>query len=244
MVVVITKRGGFPPLFVRPARASSSRRDFCELADRVDVEGCDGGLPSAFIQTADEIPSVGRSGSACRGEFTEPSWPPFFHQFIHWYSLSSDNMHMNKILLAGVAILLSACNGPAADAPVVPAPPAKAVQSMAPAEMAASAPPASATPAFADKVWKVSASSAVEVGTTYAFLSDGRLLIDSPHGTPLYGKWAYEKGALSMVEEGLTYPADIIKLDANTFQVRMHTPAGSTDITLVPAPEMRLPTAM
>lgn len=147
---------------------------------------------------------------------------------------------MNKILLASTAILLSACNGPATDASVARAPQAEAAQAQD-APPAASASPTSAIPGFVDKVWKVSASSAVDAGMTYAFLSNGQLVIDSPNGTPLHGNWTYEQGALSVIEEGLTYAVDIIRLDADTFQIRIHTPGGATDITLVPAPEVPLP---
>lgn len=165
---------------------------------------------------------------------------------------------MKKILMASAAILLSACNGPAGDAPASPAAPApqpEAAQPEKPEQSATPAPPAGAA-AFAGKVWKVSASSTVDVGTTYAFRPDGQLVISSPTGTPLYGKWTYAEGALSqgvlsqgvlsqgtlsMIEEGITYPVDIIKLDANTFQIRMHTPAGTTDITLVP--RLAIPTS-
>jgi hypothetical protein len=101
---------------------------------------------------------------------------------------------------------------------------------------------AAKAPAFVDKVWRVQSSSAVEAGSTYAFLGDGTLVIDSPHGTPMQGQWRYDSDKLVMVEEGIAYPTDIVKLDATTFQIRSHNPGGVVDISLVAAPDVPLPT--
>ena len=97
------------------------------------------------------------------------------------------------------------------------------------------------TPAFAGKVWRVQSSSAGDPGSTYAFLTDGTLVIDSPHGTPMQGQWRYDDGKLTMIEEGIAYPTDILRLDASAFQIRSHNPGGAVDIALVPAPEIPLP---
>ncbi|MFC3551385.1 hypothetical protein ACFOLC_10225 [Lysobacter cavernae] len=111
------------------------------------------------------------------------------------------------------------------------------------AETATATPAAAVDPAaFVGKVWRVKEASAVEPGTTYAFLADGTLVIDSPNGTPLYGQWTFADGALTLVEEGLSYPADILKLDAGAFHLRSHNPGGAVDIQLVPAPDVALPT--
>lgn len=159
-------------------------------------------------------------------------------------------MRLKKSLLLGATVLLAACNAPTPTAPPgeLPSPVATPPASMpadttTPAAPAVPAPSASTAPAFADQVWKVSASSAVEVGSTYTFLSGGTLVIDSPNGTPLYGAWAYENGALTMIEEGLSYPTDIVKHATGTLQLRSHNPGGVVDITLVPAPEVPLPAA-
>lgn len=164
---------------------------------------------------------------------------------------------MKRSLLLGATVLLAACNAPApttapgelpppaAEAPAA-GPPADSMpaDTSTPPKPAAPAPSATTTsPAFADKVWKVSASSAVEVGSTYTFLSDGTLVIDSPNGTPLYGAWKVENGLMTMTEEGQSYATDIVKQDAGTFQIRSHNPGGVVDITLVPAPEVPLPAA-
>ena len=153
---------------------------------------------------------------------------------------------MRKLMLVASIILLSACkpapstNQPAEPAPVAEAPAAPATET--PVAASTGETPAGA-PAFVGKVWRVQASTAVESGSTYAFLADGTLVIDSPNGTPLHGSWSYENGKLTMIEEGMAYPTDILKLDANTFQIRSNNPGGAVEITLVPAPDVPLPTA-
>ncbi|MEP6633546.1 MAG: hypothetical protein ABJA62_04985 [Luteimonas sp.] len=121
-------------------------------------------------------------------------------------------------------------------------PPDSALASNSPAMPPAPAVPAD-TPPFADKVWKVKASSAVSVDTTYSFLSDGTLVIDDHQGKPGYGKWTYTNGALTMIEEGQSYPTDILKLDDSVFEIRSNNPGEPVTITLVPAEGMPLPPA-
>lgn len=154
---------------------------------------------------------------------------------------------MRKLMLLASIVVLSACK-PAPS--TVPAAEHAPTTSQAPASTAPTptspATPAPATthePAFANKVWRVQSSSAGEPGSTYAFLANGTLVIDSPHGTPLYGKWNYDEGKLVMTEEGMAYPTDILKLDDTTFQIRSHNPGGSVDLMLVPAPDVPLPSA-
>lgn len=152
---------------------------------------------------------------------------------------------MNKSIVTTAVIValgsLTACNKPA---PVEPAQPA-ATATPEPAAPAAPAPetpaPATEAPAFVGKVWQVKASSSVAPGTHYSFLADGTLVIEAEGGTPGYGKWTYENGALTMIEEGVSYPTDILKLDATTFEIRSHNPGEPVTITLVPAENAPLP---
>ena len=151
--------------------------------------------------------------------------------------------------------ILSACsaNTPPAVAPPETAPPAAtsvATQAAAatPAPMASAAMPApsavatpSATPAFVDKVWRVAPSSAQQPGTTYTFLRGGALVIDAPGGTPMTGAWRQVDGNLTMVEEGIAYPTDIVELDAAHLVLRSHNPGGTVLIKLVAAPDQPLP---
>jgi hypothetical protein len=88
------------------------------------------------------------------------------------------------------------------------------------------------TPAFAGKTWKVVQSSAVAPGTTYEFRADGTLVVASPGSPPSSGRWAWSEGNLTMTEEGITYPTDILALDERTFRIRSHNPGEPVDITL------------
>ena len=147
--------------------------------------------------------------------------------------------------------LLSACsaNTPpeatvaATSSVATPAPAADA--SPGPAASAAMPAPASvataSTTAFVDKVWRVAPSAAQQPGTTYTFLSGGALVIDAPGGTPMTGEWRQVDGKLTMVEEGIAYPTDIVELDAAHLVLRSHNPGGAVLIPLVAAPGEPLP---
>lgn len=87
-------------------------------------------------------------------------------------------------------------------------------------------------PAFVDKVWRVAPGGEQEAGTTYTFLRDGTLLVDAPGGTPSKGTWRTAGDKVTMVEEGVAYPADILTLDATHFVLRSYNPGGSVDIVL------------
>jgi hypothetical protein len=152
---------------------------------------------------------------------------------------------MRKLILLGTITLLAACNAnPPPGAPPEPAAPAESPATPAPAPPSDTTSPAdNTTPAFVDKVWRVEAGGTVEAGSTYAFLDGGTLVIDAPHGTPMTGAWAYADGKLSMTEEGITYPTDIVSLDAGHFTIRSHNPGGVVEIAMVAAPDVPLPSA-
>jgi len=161
---------------------------------------------------------------------------------------------MNKTCLIVVAAFaLAACNKaeppkadtqaePQASEPAAVAPPENAMAPNSPALPPAPPVPAD-TPPFANKVWKVKESSAVAVDTTYTFLPTGALVIDSHQGLPAYGKWTYINGALTMIEEGQSYPTDILRMDDEVFEIRSNNPGQPVTITLVPAVGMPLPPA-
>lgn len=157
---------------------------------------------------------------------------------------------MRKSILLGTLTLLAACNAnppPSAPEPATPSPQATTPPEMpapTPTPPAGTTPPADrSTPAFVDKVWRVEGSSAVEAGTTYAFLSGGTLVVDAPHGTPMTGSWTYADRRLTMTEEGIAYPTDIVSLDASHFTIRSHNPGGVVEIAMVAAPDEPLPSA-
>lgn len=147
-------------------------------------------------------------------------------------------------------LVLAACQAPAPPtaAPATQTPQVTADTSEHPARSTdvptpqeAGAPAAVESSAFVDRVWQVTQSGAVQRGTTYAFLSNGALVIDSPGGTPMRGTWSFEGGVLTMVEEGIPYRVDILELSASTFRIRSHNPGQPVDIVLSAAPDLPLP---
>src|SRR3546814_9949974 len=120
------------------------------------------------------------------------------------------------LIAAGIAgaLMLNACSR-STPPPATAAMPASAIN--APAD-------------FVDRVWRVQASSAVEPGMLYAFLSDGTLVITAHGSTPTVGKWKYENGALTMIEQGQSYPTDIVVLSADQFTIRSHNPGPPAEL--------------
>lgn len=94
---------------------------------------------------------------------------------------------------------------------------------------------ADTTVTFVDKVWKVSQSSGVAPGTLYVFLSDGSLVITSTNSTPALGTWKRDGAGLTMVEESIAYPVDVLSLSPEEFKIASHNPGGVLEITMVPA---------
>jgi hypothetical protein len=98
-----------------------------------------------------------------------------------------------------------------------------------------SAPPAPPPVSFVNKVWRVAASSGVETGMLYVFLSDGTLVVSSPHGTPSLGKWKQDAGGLTMIEEGRPYKVNVLKLSADEFRIMINNPGSAVEIAFAPA---------
>lgn len=160
-------------------------------------------------------------------------------------------MNRNPAALMVVVLALSACKGhqsdqatPAAGAPA-PATQTATADSSSPAPTPATTPAAPSVDRalFADRVWRVKESTTVETGTTYAFLADGTLVIASAHGTPLYGEWRFEQGALTLIEEGRPYRTEILGYDGENLRLRSHNPGEPVDLLLVVAADVPLPPA-
>ena len=66
------------------------------------------------------------------------------------------------------------------------------------------------------------------------FLSDGTLLVAAEKQKPSFWRWTYEHGALTMIEESVAYPTDILALSDKEFTIRSHNPGEDVLITLVP----------
>jgi hypothetical protein len=92
-----------------------------------------------------------------------------------------------------------------------------------------------AAPSFVNKVWSVEASNGVAAGQLYVFLSEGTLVIASPNGTPALGRWKQEGGNVTMVEEGIGYPVEILELTHERFRIRMKNPGEPVEMTLIDA---------
>jgi hypothetical protein len=130
---------------------------------------------------------------------------------------------MNPLLQRTLCVLafalLAACSETATPADKAPSP----------------APLAASKPGFINKVWEVSQSTGVAPGMLYVFLSDGTLVMASANSKPALGAWTYQGGALTMIEESREYKVDILALSQDEFRIRSNNPAGSIEITLVPA---------
>jgi heat shock protein HslJ/uncharacterized membrane protein len=130
---------------------------------------------------------------------------------------------MVVVSLLAVAACERSDKSPPASAPAVtPAP----VTRQAPAE---------AKPSFVNRVWEVAESEQVAQGSLRVFLSDGTLVMASPHATPAFGTWRYDDGRLAITEEGLEYPVDILALNERAFRIRMHSPGEPVEILFAPA---------
>jgi hypothetical protein len=101
--------------------------------------------------------------------------------------------------------------------------------------------PPNVKPGFINKVWEVSVSTGVEPGMLYAFLSDGTLVMTSPHSKAAFGAWTYKNGSLTMIEESREYKVDILNLNHEELRLKSNHPGGSLEILLVPARVAPLP---
>lgn len=88
---------------------------------------------------------------------------------------------------------------------------------------------------FVNRVWVVAESPQVAPGSLRVFLSDGTLVMASPHATPAFGTWRRNDGRLTIIEEGVEYDVDIVELNENEFRVRIYSPAEPVDIRFEPA---------
>jgi hypothetical protein len=69
----------------------------------------------------------------------------------------------------------------------------------------------------------------------YVFLSDGTLVITSPHGTPSLGRWQPAGDGLTMLEESISYPVTILALTPSAFRIRIDNPGEPVEIAFAPA---------
>ena len=143
--------------------------------------------------------------------------------------------------LLSATLVLAACQAPDATTPAAAPPVAEAPPAAVPSPRTL---PTSDDPrtVLAGTTWRVAPADAADAGATYAFHPDGTLVVDSPHGTPMTGAWAVDgAGALSMTEEGIRYPVDLVVHDADHITLRSHNPGGVAEIVLERAAGRPLP---
>jgi len=92
-----------------------------------------------------------------------------------------------------------------------------------------------AAPSFVNKVWVVVESKDVAPGELRVFLSDGTLVMTSPHATPAFGKWRYTDEELTITEESLDYRVEILELTESSFRIRILSPGEPIEILFAPA---------
>jgi hypothetical protein len=105
--------------------------------------------------------------------------------------------------------------------------------------------PPAAPASFVNRVWVVAESPQVAQGELRVFLSEGTLVMASPHGTPAFGTWSYKGGSLKITEESQEYAVDILELTRDSFRIQMHSPGEPVVIRLAPAeqPSPETPTS-
>ena len=90
-------------------------------------------------------------------------------------------------------------------------------------------------PSFVNRVWAVAESKQVALGELRVFLSEGTMVMASPHATPALGTWRRQDRGLRITEEGLEYQVDILELTNDTFRIRIHSPGEPVEILFRPA---------
>jgi len=93
----------------------------------------------------------------------------------------------------------------------------------------------SAQESFVNKVWQIKTSNGIEPGMLYVFLSDGTLVMASPSSQPSLGRWARTEKGLNLIEEGITYPTEILSLKRDEFRIRSLNPGEPVELQLAPA---------
>ncbi|MBP9198525.1 MAG: hypothetical protein KBF47_00840 [Gemmatimonadales bacterium] len=122
---------------------------------------------------------------------------------------------------------------PRSNAPATPAPPSAGAP---PGPATADAPAPVGRPTFINRVWQVADSTGTASGDIYAFLGEGTLVVASARGKPALGRWSGTTDSLTLVEQGVSHPVEVLGLTHTTFRMRSHHPGGTVDLLLVPAP--------
>lgn len=107
-----------------------------------------------------------------------------------------------------------------------------------PTRSTASESPAAMSPAtFVDRVWRIVGPAEAEHGALRVFLSEGTLVSASSNSRPALGSWTRMGEAMTITEEGIDYPVEILHLSDCEFHIRIDGPGDPVEIELVPAAE-------
>ena len=88
---------------------------------------------------------------------------------------------------------------------------------------------------FVNRVWVVESSEQVARGSLRVFLSDGTMVMASPNATPALGAWERRGDGLTITEEGIRYPVEILELEDDRFRIRINGPGEPVEILFAPA---------
>ncbi|MDP9197965.1 MAG: META domain-containing protein [Pseudomonadota bacterium] len=91
---------------------------------------------------------------------------------------------------------------------------------------------------FVNTVWQVAESKHVAIGSLRVFLPDGTLVMTAPQSSPAFGAWRIDGGRLTITEDGLDYPTDILALSDYAFRIRMNSPGDPVEILFEPAKQL------
>jgi hypothetical protein len=139
-------------------------------------------------------------------------------------------MNRLRVTLLLIPVLLAAActskqEGPDAEAPRAESTSAQPLPDAVPASV----------PAFVNKVWRVTESKQVSPGDLRIFLSDGTLVMASDNAKPALGRWSDAAGRLTITEDGIDYPTDILDSTADTLRIRMLSPGEPVEMRLTRA---------
>jgi heat shock protein HslJ/uncharacterized membrane protein len=99
--------------------------------------------------------------------------------------------------------------------------------------------PGAGPESFVNRVWEIAESPHAEPGALRVFLADGTLVMTSPNATPSLGRWRYADGKLTIIEEGLEYPTEILELGEDRFRIRMQSAGEPVEVRFAPAKQPR-----
>jgi len=72
-------------------------------------------------------------------------------------------------------------------------------------------------------------------GSLRVFLSDGTMVMASPNATPALGAWERRGDGLTITEESIRYPVEILELEGDRFRIRIDGPGEPVEILFAPA---------